>query len=71
MAGVSILAVGFVFASSVTVKILSHLICVIRTFYKCRTFNAICKDHAAINFIAVGYKKGSFPSTLTGHTRLV
>jgi hypothetical protein len=37
-----------------------------RFFYKC-TFNAICKDIAAINCITVQLKIGSFPSTLTGH----
>jgi hypothetical protein len=32
------------------------------------TFNVICKDNAAINCVTVQHKKGSFPSTLTGHT---
>jgi hypothetical protein len=39
-------------------------------FYNFCTFNAICKDNAAINCIAVHKKKVSFPSTLTGHTML-
>jgi hypothetical protein len=40
-------------------------------FYTFFTFNVICKDNAAINCITVEHIKGSFPSTLTGHTTLV
>jgi hypothetical protein len=35
--------------------------------YKLCTFNAICKDNAAINCITVQHKKVSLPSTITGH----
>jgi hypothetical protein len=35
------------------------------------TFSEICKGNAAINCIIVQHKKGSFPSTFTGHTMLV
>jgi hypothetical protein len=52
---------------SVAVKMFSHLIYFIKKFCKC-TFNAICKDNTAINRIIVQHRKGSFPSTLTGHT---
>jgi hypothetical protein len=44
--------------ASVTMKIFSHLIYFIKTFYKYCTFNAICKDNAAINCITVQHKKG-------------
>jgi hypothetical protein len=43
----------------------------IKKFYKFCTFSAIFKDNAAINCITVQHKKGSFPSTLTGHTLLL
>jgi hypothetical protein len=51
----------------------SGLMYFIKTFYKFCTFNAICKDNAAMNCITVQHtkKKGSFPSTLTGLTALV
>jgi hypothetical protein len=42
-----------------------------REFYNALTFTAICRDKAAINCITVQQRKGSFPSTLTGHTTLV
>jgi hypothetical protein len=57
--------------ASVAVKMFSLLIYFIRTFYKFCTFNAICKDNAAINCITLQHNKGSFPSTLTGRTALV
>jgi hypothetical protein len=50
------------------VKTFSHLIYFIETFYKFCTFNASCKDNAAINFITVQHEKGPFQSTLTGNT---
>jgi hypothetical protein len=63
--------------ASVTVKIFSNLIYFTKKFYKfykfC-TFNAICKDNAAIKCIkciTVQHKKSSFLSTLMGHTTLV
>jgi hypothetical protein len=43
----------------------SHLIYFIKTCYNFCTFNAICKDNAAINCITVQHKKVSFSSTLT------
>jgi hypothetical protein len=57
--------------ASVAVKVFSHLIYFIKTFYKSCTFNVICKDNAAINCISVRHKKGSFPSIFTGHSTLV
>jgi hypothetical protein len=56
--------------ASVAVKMFSHLIHFIKKFYKCCTFNMIWKDATEINCITVQHKKGSFPSTLTGHTTL-
>jgi hypothetical protein len=53
--------------ATVAVKKFSHLIYLKKKFYKCCTFSAICKDNDAINCITVQNKKGSFPSTLTGH----
>jgi hypothetical protein len=49
----------------VTVEMFSHKN-LIKKFYKCRTFNAICKDNAAINCIIVQHNKGPFPSTSIG-----
>jgi hypothetical protein len=37
-------------------------------FNKFCTFNAICKDNAAINFITVQHKTGSYSSTYTDPT---
>jgi hypothetical protein len=48
----------------------SHLISLTKKFCKSHTFNAICKNNAAINCITVE-RTGSFPSTSTGHTSLV
>jgi Tfp pilus assembly ATPase PilU len=42
-----------------------------KELYKLCTFDTISKDNAAINCITVQHRKGSFPSTLTGHTALV
>jgi hypothetical protein len=56
---------------SVTMKMFSYLIYFIKKFYKFCTFNVICKDNVAINYIIVQHKKNSFPSTLMGHTMLV
>jgi hypothetical protein len=56
--------------ASVAVKMFPHSI-YFKKFYKICAFNAICKDNAAINYITVQHKKGSLPSTLTGHTTLV
>jgi hypothetical protein len=45
-------AVGFVLVRlSVAVKMFSHIIYFFNKFYKFCTFNAICKDNAAINCI--------------------
>jgi hypothetical protein len=49
--------------ASVSVKIFSHLIYIIKKVYKCCTFNAICKDNAAINCTTFQHRKGSLPST--------
>jgi hypothetical protein len=49
--------------ASVTMKMFSHLIHFIKKFYKFCTFNTICKDNAAINYITVS----TLPSTLMGH----
>jgi hypothetical protein len=35
--------------ASVAVKMFSHLIYFLKKFYKCCTFNAICRDNAATN----------------------
>jgi hypothetical protein len=53
--------------ASVVMKIFPHLIYFIKIFYKLCIFNAIYKDNDAINCIYAQRKKGSFPSTLTGH----
>jgi hypothetical protein len=42
-----------------------------KAFYKFCTFNTIWKFDVAINCIILQHNKGSFPSTLTGHTMLV
>jgi hypothetical protein len=55
----------------VAVKMFSHLIHFKKSFYKFCTFNAVCKDKAAINYITIQHKNVSFPSNLTGHTTLV
>jgi hypothetical protein len=57
--------------ASVTVKMISHLICSIKRICELCTVNVICKDNAAINCISIQHKKGSFLSTLAGHTTLV
>jgi hypothetical protein len=57
--------------ASVTVKLLSHLIYIIKKFYKLHTFTAICKGNAAIKYITARHKNCSFPSTLTGHNALL
>jgi hypothetical protein len=44
---------------------------VIEQFYKCYSFNAICKNNPAINCVAVQYRKGSFPPILKGHNTLL
>jgi hypothetical protein len=48
------------YVSLVAVKMFSHLICIIKTFYK-STFRAACKDNAAINFITVQQRMGLIP----------
>jgi hypothetical protein len=53
--------------ASVAVKMFSHLIYFTKQFYKFCTFNAICKDNAALNCITVQHKEVQFLSTLTGH----
>jgi hypothetical protein len=37
------------YLASVAVKMFSRLIYFTKTFYKCYTFNTLCKDNAAIN----------------------
>jgi hypothetical protein len=52
--------VGFVFGrnlASVVVKMLSHLIYLVKKFYKFCTFYVIYKYNAAINCITVQHKK--------------
>jgi hypothetical protein len=74
LAGVWSQAVGFVLVRLAGIWLqspFSHLIYFIKKFYKFRTFNAICKDNSAINYITVQHKKSSFPSTLTGRAALV
>jgi hypothetical protein len=43
--------------ASVAVKMFTHLICLKNKFSKVYTFNAICKDNGAINYITVQHKK--------------
>jgi hypothetical protein len=57
--------------ASVAVKMFSHLNFFIKKFYKLCTFNAICKDNAAINCITVQHKNISHLSTSKGHTLLL
>jgi hypothetical protein len=57
--------------ASVAVKIFSHSVYFIQKLYKFCTFNASCNDNAAINCTTFQHRYGSFPSTLTGHTKLV
>jgi hypothetical protein len=49
--------------NSITVKMFSHLIHAyfINKLYKFCSFNAICKDNAAINCITVQHKKSVIP----------
>jgi hypothetical protein len=47
--------------TSVTAKMFSNLIYFMNIFYKCYTFNEICKYEAAINCITVQRKEVSFP----------
>jgi hypothetical protein len=57
--------------AGVAMKISTHLIYFIKKCYKFCTFNSICEDNAAINCITFQNKRGSFPSTLTGHITLI
>jgi hypothetical protein len=43
--------------TSVTMKMFSHLICFIKKFYKCCTFNVISKDNATIHYITIQHRK--------------
>jgi hypothetical protein len=52
--------------TSVAVKMFSHLIYLKKAFYKFCTFNAICKDNAAINYITVLHKKRLIPVNFDG-----
>jgi hypothetical protein len=69
-------AVGFVLVRfgrnlvSVAVKMFSDLIYFMKLFYKFCTFNATCKYDAEMDCITGQHKKGSFLTTLTGHTTL-
>jgi hypothetical protein len=54
--------------ASVALKMFSDFVYFTKKFYKFYAFSAICRDNSAINYITVQHKKGSFPSTLTGHT---
>jgi hypothetical protein len=49
------------------VDMFSHLSLFLKKVYEFSAFNEICKDNAAINELLFKHKKGSFPSTLTGH----
>jgi len=51
---------------SVALKVSSYLIHYVKKFYKLCTFNAICKDDAAINCITVHHETFSFPSNFNG-----
>jgi hypothetical protein len=55
----------------VAARMSSHLIYFVKKLYKFCGFNASLKNNSAINCITVQHKTGSFPSTLTGHTKLV
>jgi hypothetical protein len=71
LAGVWSQAVGFVLVRLAGIWLQSPWRCFhiwftsIKKFYKFCTYNAICKDNAAINCIIVQHKKGLFSSTLT------
>jgi hypothetical protein len=52
--------------ASVAVKMFSHLIYFINTLYKFCSFNAICKDNAAINCITIHQKKKVHPVKFDG-----
>jgi hypothetical protein len=59
LAGVWSQAVHFVLLHlAVIMKMFSHLIYFINTFYKLCTFSAIFKYNVAINYITVQHKKG-------------
>jgi hypothetical protein len=50
--------VGFgVNLASGVVKMFAHLIYFINKFYKFCTFNAICKNNAALNCVVIQHKK--------------
>jgi hypothetical protein len=57
--------------ASVAVKMFSHLIYFIKTFYNFCAFSVICKDNAAISCITVQHKKGFIRVNFDGHTTLV
>jgi hypothetical protein len=48
---------GFCVGACGTVNMFSLLMLFIKKFYKCFTFNTICKDNGAINCITVQIKK--------------
>jgi hypothetical protein len=57
---------------SVTVKMFSHLIHLLKKFYKFCIFDVISKDYAAINCITVEHKKTLIPVKFDGpYTKLV
>jgi hypothetical protein len=58
-------AVGFVLVRLAGIRCREDVF-TFKTFYKLCTFNAICKDTAAIYYITVQRRKGSFVSSLTG-----
>jgi hypothetical protein len=58
-------AVGFVLVRLAGIRCLEDVF-TFKTFYKLCTFNAICKDTAAIYYITVQRRKDSFVSSLTG-----
>jgi hypothetical protein len=57
--------------ASVAMKMFSHSIYFIKTLYKSCTFNAICKENAAINHVIVLHKNVNSCKLLVGHTMLL
>jgi hypothetical protein len=52
--------------ASVDVKMFPHLIPLIKTLFKFCTFNVVCKDNAAVNYINVQHKKRYIPVNFNG-----
>jgi hypothetical protein len=56
--------------ASVAFKMFSHSVFFIKKFYKC-TFNAICRDNAAVDRIAFQDSKVLFPWSMSGYNMLL